>query len=78
MKRIRFEVLPNSDGGWSVTRDRVVVAQFDIKRQAVAYAAERGRASWQAGTPAQLLIKGRDGRIQDERTYGKDPRGTPG
>lgn len=46
MKRIRFEVLPDRDGGWSVTRDRVVVAQFDTKRPAVAFAAERGRVSW--------------------------------
>ena len=78
MKRIVFEVLPDRDGGWSVTRDHVVVAEFDTKAPAVAYAAQRGRSSWKAGRQAQLRIKGRDGRIQDERTYGEDPPRTPG
>jgi uncharacterized protein DUF2188 len=78
MKHIRFEVLPDSDGGWSVTRDRVVTAGFDHKARAVRYAAECGRSCWKKGAPAQLFIKGKDGRIQDERTYGKDPRNIPG
>lgn len=79
-RRVRFEVLPDGDGGWSVTRDSVVIAEFGTKAQAVAYAAGEGRKLWKRGTPAQLLIKGRDGRIvrHGERTYGRDPRHIPG
>ncbi|MEN1941002.1 DUF2188 domain-containing protein [Luteimonas sp. MJ174] len=77
-RRIRYEVLPEKDGGWSVTRDRVVTGRFITKAGAVEYAAGEGRRAWAKGLPAQLFIKGRDGRIQDERTYGNDPRHIPG
>ncbi|AOH36888.1 DUF2188 domain-containing protein [Luteimonas sp. JM171] len=77
-RRTRLEVLPGKDGLWKVTRDRVVVGDFERKAEAVDYAAARGRAAWAAGQPAQLFIKGRNGRIQDERTYGRDPRHIPG
>lgn len=77
-KRIRLEVLPNAEGGWSVTRDRIVTGHFDRKADAVQDAAAAGRKLWKAGQPAQLFIKGRNGRIQDERTYGNDPRNIPG
>lgn len=30
------------------------------------------------GTPSQVVIKGRNGRMQAEYTYGNDPRRTPG
>lgn len=78
MKRVRFEVLPDKDGGWSVTRDRVVTGTFHTKSAAVEYAAGEGRKAWAKGRPAQLFIKGREGKIQDERTYGNDPRHIPG
>lgn len=61
-----------------MTRDRVVTGTFPRKAAAVEYAAGEGRAAWAKGQPAQLFIKGRDGRIQDERTYGNDPRQIPG
>lgn len=76
--RIRFEVLPDKEGGWSVTRDRVVTAGFDTKVPAVAHAVACCRKLERAGSLAELLIKGKNGRIQDARTYGKDPRDTPG
>ena len=78
MKRTRFEVLPDREGGWSITRDRVVTGVWPTKAAAVRWAASEGRRAWAKGQPAQLLIKGRDGRIQDERTYGRDPRHVPG
>ncbi len=77
-RRIRLEVLPDKEGGWSVTRDRVVTAGFTRKAPAVAYAAEIGRRLKRAGELAELLIKGRNGRIQDARTYGADPRSIRG
>lgn len=77
-KRVRFEVLPDGRGGWAVTRDSVVIEDFHLKDRAVQHARARAREVWRAGTPSQLLVKGRNGRIQDERTYGNDPRHIPG
>ena len=73
MKRTRFEVLPADDGRWNVTRDGVVVDWCGKKDDAIALAVTRCHVSLQAGVNCQLLIKGKDGRIQDERTYGDDP-----
>lgn len=77
-RRIRLEVLPDAEGGWSVTRDRIVTGTFPTKHKAVLYAAATGRKLKKSGQLAELAIKGLDGRIQDKRTYGKDPRGIPG
>ena len=48
---IRIDVLPDTAGHWSVTRDRVVDAEFDDSDSAVHYAAscaERARRKGQA------------------------------
>lgn len=73
MKRIRFEVLPAGDGSWDLTRDSVVLGNFPVKSLAIEHGMASARSVWSRGQPSQLLIKGRDGRIQDERTYGEDP-----
>lgn len=73
-RRVRLEVLPDIEGGWSVTCSGTVIGTCNRKAAAVALAADTGRKLWSEGTRAQLFIKGRDGRIQDERTYGEDPR----
>ena len=72
-KRIRFEVLPADDGRWNITRDSVVVDWCGKKEDAIAQAVSRCHTTYSAGLRCQLLIKGKDGRIQDERTYGDDP-----
>lgn len=41
-------------------------------------ARERARAIQRRGRPAQLVVKGKDGRIQFENTYGRDPRRSKG
>lgn len=76
--RIRFEVLPSGDGRWDITRDSVVVDWCDKKENAVAMAVTRCHVARAAGQRCQLLIKGKDGQIQDERTYDDDPREIPG
>ncbi len=48
------------------------------KKRAVAYARELGRKAWEAGYPSQVTICGRNGRIQTEHTYGRDPARTEG
>lgn len=46
------------------------------KREVVKNEARRMRARWlEHGIPCELVIKTKDGRIQDRRTYGLDPRG---
>lgn len=77
MKRVRFELLPG-DTGWDVTRDSVVIANFAVKSIGEQYAVERAHAVHVQGGVAQLVIKGRDGKIKDERTYGRDPPEIPG
>jgi hypothetical protein len=47
---------------------------YERKREAVKRGAQLGREN----ANAQLIIKGRDGKIREERTYGNDPRRTKG
>lgn len=89
-KRVRYEVLPLSKaerasigtaGGlrWKVTIDGARLAIHGRQAEAVAFAAATARSGWRSrGVLAELVIKGRDGRIRDSRTYGRDPRRTPG
>lgn len=89
-KRVRYEVLPLSKaertsigtgGGvrWKVTIDGDRLAVLGTQRDAVAFAAATARTDWRTrGVASELVIKGRDGRIRDSRTYGRDPRRTPG
>lgn len=89
-KRIRYEVLPLSKaelasigtgGGlrWKVTIDGDRLAVHGKQAEAVTFAAATARSEWKSrGVLGELVIKGRDGRIRDSRTYGRDPRRTPG
>jgi hypothetical protein len=74
-KRQVWSVEPRPDGGWAVQRDGTKRADslHDGKDAAVARGSDLGRRN-----NGQLRVKGKDGRIQDERTYGDDPRATPG
>ena len=85
--RIRYEVLPTSaaaikaDPGlqrWTITRAGLRTHTFRLKPDAVRSATTQARVEHKAGTLAQVIIKGRNGKIQDERTYGADPRGSKG
>ena len=52
---------------------------LDVKMDAVKDGAKRARAYHESkGTPTQLRVKGKNGRIQFEHTYGKDPRKSKG
>jgi hypothetical protein len=72
-RRLRLTVSANKGQGWSVSGGGQA-RTFRTKEEAVRQAAAAGRASGHA----QVVIKGRDGRIQSERTYGADPRRTKG
>jgi hypothetical protein len=45
MRRIQFEVLPEIDGGRSVTRDSVVTGTFGLKPPAIEYAVDAANRS---------------------------------
>lgn len=89
-RRVRYEVLPLSKadrkagltGAWKVTRDRETIATRATKGGeggALELAVTTARCAWTTqGQRSTLKIKGRDGRIQDERTYGHDPIQTKG
>lgn len=68
--RTRFDVSHRPDGNWQVKRQGAERASAVFERKSDAI--ERGRELARS-EQGQLVIRGRDGRIQDERTYGKDP-----
>jgi hypothetical protein len=65
-----WTVEPRSDGRWAVQRDgsKRAASLHNAKDAAVARGTELGRRH-----QGQLRIKGAEERIQDERTYGRDP-----
>ncbi len=75
-KREVYDVRPNSKGGWDVKRSGGggTASHHDRKTDAVADARKRAKAA----SLGQVRVHGRNGRIQTEWTYGKDPRRTPG
>jgi hypothetical protein len=71
-RRKVVEVAPRkgSSPGWTVSvRGQSGGEDFRTKDPAVG----RGRSIAKAAPLGQLIIKKEDGRIQEERTYGKDP-----
>lgn len=87
--RIRYEVLPLAKADhqegvdpkhrWKVTKDGVRTYTSANKAESVAHAVAWARSGWTIKHElATLKIKGRKGRIQDERTYGNDPRNSKG
>lgn len=83
MKRIRYEVqlrkkLAYPKGLWWVLRNGRRESGGRRKADTIKWAVRLAREDLQAGNLSQLVIKRRDGTIQDERTYGHDPRRTKG
>ncbi len=74
-KRRRFEVFHDRDGWHGRELARGGYGAHGRTKKAVVDAVVAVARSVQ---PSQLFIKGRDGKIQDERTYGNDPRRTKG
>jgi len=73
--RQRLTVSPApGKGGWILSIAGAGEHSYPTKDQAVKAGASKGRQNGHA----QLVIKGRNGRIQSERTYGADPRRTKG
>lgn len=68
--RTKYHISPNGDD-WKVQREGASrpAKVFDNKADAVDF----GREIAQRQEPGQLIIHGKDGVIQTEHTYGKDP-----
>jgi hypothetical protein len=74
MARLRLTVTPDKQvGGWKVEGGGAA-ENYRTKDEAI----RAGRNRAKAADLGQLVIKGRNGRIQTEYTYGKDPRRTKG
>lgn len=69
MARKNQHVVP-SDDGWAVKSagSRRATKVFSTQKEAIS--AARGIAQRQG---SELLVHGRDGRIREKNTYGKDP-----
>lgn len=77
-----YEVVPDPGeaGGWNVTRNGLHMKWWPDKIDATMHAVEEAVNEAEAGGLTSLRIKGKDGRIQQERTYPRssDPRRTKG
>jgi hypothetical protein len=79
MKRAVYRV-QCLDGKWHLGGPRVPSALrwLRTRDQAVAAGVLACRLDQAHGIAAQLVLHGQDGRIRWERTYGQDPRRSPG
>lgn len=84
IKRTRYEVLPTGKHGrgenrWQLTGDGKMINTYRVKANAIDDAMFLARRKLRdEGELSELAIKGRNGRIQDARTYGRDPTTTKG
>jgi len=69
--RKTFHVTPRADGGWNVRRENTSRASsiHDTKAEAINRAKELAKNQ----DLGQVIIHKKDGTIQTEYTYGKDP-----
>ena len=77
VKRYKAVVQHSETAGWMLVTANAV-AKYSTKKQTVAAGVELCRRVWESGSLSQLLIKGLDGKIKSERTYGKDPERSKG
>lgn len=68
--RRNYHIIPSPGGGWSVRRAGAERASgvFDRKSEAVEHGRQLAR-----GAHSELVVHGRDGRIRDSSTFGRDP-----
>lgn len=82
--RDRYEVGPTNKarkwlGPWRVKLNGEVVSYEPTQRSAIEYGVLLARGRWEERRiRAEVIIKGTNGRVRDNRTYGFDPRRTKG
>lgn len=69
-KNSSYRVIASINGGWSVKRDGAErsAKTFDTQREAIKYGENLSRSH-----SSELVIHGRNGRVQRKDSYGKDP-----
>lgn len=74
-ERETYHLLPG-EAGWSLEREggKRSLGRFETKAEAI----EAGKKRAKSAPLGQLVIHKKDGTIQTEWTYGKDPRNKPG
>lgn len=78
-QRLRFEVRKLSGGAWGLCDQAGPVQCRETKRAMVTAASGLlTQLYYDLKVRSELVVKRADGRIQDTRTYGEDPRGTRG
>ena len=78
MSRKVFHSSPNGDKGWKVTSGGKTVSTHRTQHGSERAAVNAGRRAHDVGGLGQAVLHKSDGTIREERTYGKDPRRTPG
>lgn len=75
MKRLKYRIeWSKLQACWVLLSFNEVLQSWALKRDAVHEGSSYVRALHELDkSPSQLVIKGKDGKIQSERTYGKDP-----
>lgn len=67
--------MDRKNGGWKVTlTGKPGQHNFETKPPAVQKAVQLAKKN----KPSQVLVHKRDGKVQEERTYGDDPRRSKG
>lgn len=74
MPRVTYHISPFGNG-WKVAAEG---QDLDIVRDNKEDALEAARGLAKSQELAQIVVHGQDGQIQEEFTYGEDPRETPG
>jgi hypothetical protein len=80
MKRVRWTIsFHKRNGRWFASVNGRKHLEYLSQAAALSTTARHCRARWREHRdPHELIIKGRNGRIRDNRTYGLDTRGTKG
>ncbi|RLG12930.1 DUF2188 domain-containing protein [Candidatus Pacearchaeota archaeon] len=73
--RIKYHITPRDEGRWAVIKEdsKRAIIVLENKQDAI----ERARELAKKVKLGQIFIHGRNGRIQEEYTYGQDPRKYP-
>jgi hypothetical protein len=77
MNRKVFHSSP-SQSGWKVTNNGTTVSNHRTQEASEAKAVALGHKAENAGGLGQAVLHRANGTIREERTYGADPRKTPG
>lgn len=77
-KRQVFHSVPNGEHGWKVENSGKTVSNHRTQQASEAAAIKAGHKAENQGGLGQAVLHKTDGTIREERTYGADPRKTPG